>query len=245
MKNSLAIILRISSNAHNQYAKRPFGLTRGEMVKKCLKSLLISCQYDKKRIKIYVIEDFCSKEVELMIEDMLEFYNMKYGIIITNQKSNSKTMEQAITLAETVKEDIIYFAEDDYLYRIESIPYMLDAYDGAIIGTNRFAIHPSDYQDRYEKLYPSYIFQGDYCHWRSIGHSTGTLMIDKKSLLENKKYFYAFAKSLSIPYQSEDDSLNKLWNKVPLISPLPSLAAHLNEGTIPKYIKWESLLRGL
>ena len=40
----------------------------------------------------------------------------------------------------------------------------------------------------------------------------------------------------------ESESLNKIWEEVPLISPIPSLAAHLNYDTLPPFINWQKLL---
>jgi len=225
----------------NEINERPFGLTKEEIILKCLKSLLDSCKFVKNNISLDIVDDSSGGEFINKLEELIDNYTIRYTIHRLVVKNNGLSLEYCYKLAEQVKEDLIYFCEDDYFHLENAMKYMLNAYENKIVKTDCFVIHPTDYPDRYINIYPSYIFTSRYCHWRSISNTTGTFIIPTHIFKKYKEYFYMFSNPKR---QCEGDSLNNIWKEVPLISPIPSLAAHLNKNTLPKFIDWRKEING-
>jgi len=234
--HDISIVVR-TSMAINPYVKRPFNLKKEELLLKCLKSLLESCNLVKNRVKLYVVDDSGPENIRNKIRELLSLYKINSELIKIEVKSNKKSLEFSYNLLKKAKSDLLFLADDDYLYTKQAFSFILNAYDDRIIGTDQFAIYPFDEPTRYEKIYPSYIFLSKDSHWRSIGHSTGSIIIPKKLFIKNEKVFNRFVETLS-----EKGSINELWKEIPLISPIPSLVAHLNSDTIPPFVKWEKYL---
>ena len=148
-------------------------------------------------------------------------------------------MKYCFELAEKSKQDLIYFCEDDYFHLKSAMPSIFDVYDKKIIGNDNFCLHPTDYPNRYIHLEPSYIFAGKTNHWRSILSTTGTFIMPKKILKKYNKRLYEFADFNTTSTGGEEETINKIWAEIPCIAPIESIAAHLNEDTLPLYINWK------
>ena len=84
------------------------------LVKTCLISFLESTAGI--RIKYYFILDGCPDTYNELIRDL--FHDQSYSIIKTDKIGNLATFAvQADILSKQTDADIVYFAEDDYLYR--------------------------------------------------------------------------------------------------------------------------------
>jgi len=237
MRHKLKIFIRTCSNV-SRLSLRAFKFqSQEELIIECLSSLFKSCSLVKDRVIINIIDDSSPKEFRDKLRELLTKFNLNGKVIEISKGSYGGNYCFCLDLLEKSKEKLFLLTEDDYLYVENAIPYILEAYDNGIIGTDEFAIHPSDYIDRYEKIYPSFIFLGKNCHWRSIAESTGTFVITKKIFNKYKDLFYLHGQNVM-----EESSLNKIWQKVPLISPIPSLAGHLNYDTLPPFIDWEKIL---
>ncbi len=239
---SLKIIFRCCAvvNNINEINQRPFELSKEEIILKSLKSLLDSCELVTNNITIDVIDDSSGDIFLEKLENILKQFSFEYDINSISEKNNGKSLEYCYNIAENCKEDLIYFCEDDYVHINNSIKFILNAYEYKIVGTDKFAIHPTDYPDRYININKSYIFLSDDCHWRSISGTTGTFFIPTDIFKKYKEYFYKFSNP---KVQCEGYSINNVWKEVPLLSPIPSLAAHLNKNTLPKIIDWEKIIR--
>ncbi|MDE1848524.1 MAG: hypothetical protein KGH55_00630 [Nanoarchaeota archaeon] len=176
------------------------------------------------------------------MEILLNRYPIRFRINHFESLGGGGSMEVCYNLAEKSKEDLFYFLEDDYFHRQISFGSIFDAYDKKIIGTDKFAIHPTDYPDRYVHLEPSYIFLGKYNHWRSILSTTWTFIVPRKTFFEHKKLFSDFADFNKTSRGGEDKTINKIWKVFPCISPVESLAAHLHVDTLPPLVDWEKEL---
>jgi len=243
---SLKIIFRSCAvvKSLNPQITRPFGLDKETIILKCLKSLLESCAVTKNRISIDIIDDSSEDKFVKKIRCLLSDYSFKYKIHRLKFKNNGKSLEYCFRLAEKVKEDIIYFCEDDYIHLKEAISYILDAYNSKIIGTSEFGVHPTDYPKYYIDIFPAYIFISQYCHWRSIICTTGTFFITKKLFQKFKHYLYALADFNKKDLGGEEKTINKIWKEVPCIAPIESLAAHLdNNASLPPFVNWKKVLK--
>lgn len=218
---------------------RPFGLKKREIVLKCLISLLESCLPVKNRVSVEIIDDSSGDQFISEVNTILNRYPFGSKVHENNFSNNGMSLEYSYGVAEKAKEDIIYFCEDDYLHLKETIPYCLDSYDDKIIGHSEFGIFPTDYPDWYHELFPSYIFISKHIHWRSVDKTTGTFIITKNLFKENKKFCFDLADYNKTGRGGEHKTINKMWNTVPCIAPIPSLTAHLNDHTLPPLIDWK------
>ncbi len=233
MSKTVCIAVRTSMNVHNMYVKRPFNLTRKEMIFKCLKSLCKSCEIVKNSVFLNLVDNGSPDEVVEELEKIIKIHGLRYKIHKIKVPNSRLSAQYTYELLKKAREDIVFLADDDYLYTPQAISYVLNAFDDKIIGTGDFAINPFDDPDRYEKIYPSFIFVSKDCHWRSVGHATGSFFMPIHLFKKNWKFIEQFIKTLS-----EKDSISFMWKNIPLISPIPSLVAHLNEGSIPYFVDW-------
>ena len=220
-----------------------FKVSKEEIILKSLKSILESSKGFEQRIYLDIVDDSSPSEFIKRIANLTKRYKINHKIHKINVKNNGKSMKYCFDLAGDSKYDLIYFCEDDYFHLKSAIPSIFDAYDKKIIGNNNFCLHPTDYPDRYIQLEPAYIFAGKYNHWRSILSTTGTFIMPRKMLKKYKKILYEFAEFNIGSTGGEEKTINKIWEKVPCIAPIESLAAHLNEDTLPKYIDWEKEIK--
>jgi len=190
---------------------RPFKLSKEEIILKCLKSILNSTKGYENRIFLDIVDDSSSEEFREKIKKTLKPTKIKYSFHTIQEKSNGKSLIYCYNLAEKSKQDIIYFCEDDYFHLEKSIPAIFDAYDTKLIGNSKFAIHPTDYLDRYIHLEPSFLFLGKYNHWRSILHTTGTFILPKDIFKKYKQHCYNFAKFNITSTGGEHKTINLIW----------------------------------
>lgn len=93
-----------------------------ELVKTCLLSFLHSASGIK--IKYHFILDGCPENYDKLIEEL--FHDQVFTTIKTNQIGNLATFSlQVDILSKQEDADIVYFAEDDYLYKPEQFKKML------------------------------------------------------------------------------------------------------------------------
>jgi len=238
---SMNIIFRTCANVKktSKGGDRPFGLSKEKIILKSLKSLLESSKGFEKRLFFNIVDDSSPEEFRKKINSLMNKYPFFWRLHKISVKSNGKSMKYCYDLADKIREDLVYFCEDDYFHLKSAIPSIFDAYDRKIIGNRKFCIHPTDYPDRYIHLEPSYIFAGKNNHWRSVFSTTGTFIIPKTFFNKYKETFYEFSDFNITSTGGENITLSKIWKEVPLIAPIESFAAHLNEDTLPLYVDWK------
>lgn len=241
---SLHIILRTCAvvKTLSKTSDRPFGLDKQTMILKSLKSLLQSASlYKSGKMAIEMVDDSSGDVFISKMQKILSSFKIPHKINKINVRSNAQSLRTCYDIASNSKADVIYFVEDDYMHLPLEISAVMAAYDNKILGHGQFCVHPTDYPDRYVKLYPSYIFTSPHCHWRSIASTTGTFYITAQLFKKHKEKFYGFADFNAKKIGGgEDATLNRIFETDPCISPIPSLAAHLNDDTLPPIVDWKS-----
>ncbi len=177
------------------------------------------------------------------IKELLKKYpQIKTDFISLTETGNGKSLNANYHFARAHCKDLVYFCEDDYLHAPNAINEMLKTY---LIGKSKvvdgkMVIHPCDYPDRYIQLYPSYIFPGSDRHWRSIKHTTGTILMPVSVLLEYWDNYMKLTEYGINREVSEENTINLVYNDILCISPLPSLAVHLQfKETLSYFIDWQ------
>jgi hypothetical protein len=120
--------------------------------------------------------------------------------------------------------DLIYFVEDDYIHKTESLAEMLFAYEKfSSIFQNEIFILSTDYPYLYKNMNNSSILIGENTHWRTVKESLLTFMTSKKMIEKHFEKLIDMATSKSNPFEK---NLHEIYEKERCFSPIPSLSIH-------------------
>ena len=250
---SLNIIIKTCTSVQlvSQNKKRIFEKEKSEYTFRTIKSLFKSSNELKKMfkdIKIkFTILDIGSTQSDL--DKMLsiansEGHNVKTELISVekdNEISKLKTIDRnnpkiqnnmastMLTIKESFNyakkcEDLIYFVEDDYLHKLDSLTEMVMTFEkfSSIFNEDVFLI-PTDYPYLYKKAENSIILIGDKYHWRSVDESLLTFMTSKKIV---EKYFDQLMDMSINESEPFEKNLHEIYKKQKCFSPMPSLSMH-------------------
>jgi len=242
-------------SVHN--AKRPFGLSKQEVIKVSFYSLYESLRGEN--FTFTIIGDNLSK-------DLLDFFNNFKDLEIINLKlgSAANSLKYQLSLVSDIpEEDWVYLCEDDYLHTPYSFKYISEFvlnketytktsrkkknYMNYLIGNLSklpLVIYPPDYPDRYQPPWKrlSFVFLSKYCHWRQITNTTHSFLIQSRDLKKFKKIIDRSALGPSDSVLSE-----RLYGriffkkKVLCVSPIRGLSTHLTEGVMTPFVDWENI----
>ena len=248
---SLDIIIKTctSVNLVTQNKKRIFEKEKSEYTFRSIYSIINSlkfCEINLKqvKIKVYIIDHNSKKEDLEKINNNLKKTNIEFEIINLdlskfdkintlnknnptiekNMKSTMASIRASFDLAKRNSNDLIYFVEDDYIHKKESIYEMISAYEKISSEQNReLFICPVDYPYLYKKLDNSQILIGNKYHWRTVNESLLTFLTSK-SLIE--KYWSDLVFMSENEHAPFETPLHDIYEKEVCISPIPSLAMH-------------------
>jgi len=248
---SLDIIIKTctSVNLVTQNKKRIFEKDKSEYtfrtINSIIKSLKFSENYLKKvKIKIYIIDHNSKKEdlekiksklnknnidFEILNLDIDKFYKIKTlnkdnPTIEKNMKSTMASIRASFNLAKENSDDLIYFVEDDYIHKKESIFEMVSAYEKISSEQNKeLFICPVDYPYLYQKYDNSQILIGNKYHWRTVNESLLTFLTSKSLVKKYWDNLMLMSENEHVPFETP---LHSIYEKEICISPIPSLAMH-------------------
>lgn len=246
---ALDIIIRTcaSVNMLTQNKKRLFQQEKIEYTLRTIKSLLNSAS-DSKLINLNInfkVIDHNSttknlkeidnifkkfdKEYLLINLDISKFKNTinktnQMGKEVTlNQMSNMANIRQSLLEAKK-SEDLIYFVEDDYIHKKDSLSEMIFTYERiASQINNEIIICPTDYPYLYAKAEVTQNFLGDKFHWRKINETLCTFLTSKQII---EKYWDKYISMCEIEHAPFEKPMHEIYEKELCISPIPSLALH-------------------
>ena len=248
---SLDIIIKTctSINLVTQNKKRIFEKNKSDYTFRTINSLINSLNFSKNflkdiDIKIYIIDDNSKKEDLEKICKMIAKINIKFEIInldlekfkqikVLNknnpaiEKNMRATMASILTSFNIAKEksnDLVYFVEDDYIHKKETIIEMISTYEKIATELDReLFLCPVDYPYLYKKLDNSNILIGNNYHWRTINESLLTFLTSKDLINKYWNELLLMAENEHSPFETP---LHKIYEKELCLSPIPSLAMH-------------------
>ena len=246
---ALDIIIRTcaSVNMLTQNKSRLFEKEKIEYTTRTIRSLLNSSKDpDLKQLKITfkVIDHNSTNENLAAIEKVFTEFSEEYSLINldvskfihkiekTNQRGESVTDNQISNMAnihqsllEAKKcEDLIYFVEDDYIHKKESLKEMIFTYERlASQINNEIIICPTDYPYLYAKSEMTQNFLGQNYHWRKVNETLCTFLTSKKMI---EKYWDKYESMCNKEHAPFEKPLHDIYEKELCISPIPSLALH-------------------
>ena len=248
---SLDIIIKTctSINLVTQNKKRIFEKNKSDYTFRTINSLINSLNFSKNflkdiDIKIYIIDDNSKKEDLEKICKMIAKINIKFEIInldlekfkqikVLNknnpniEKNMRATMASILTSFNIAKEksnDLVYFVEDDYIHKKETIIEMVSTYEKIATELDReLFLCPVDYPYLYKKLDNSNILIGNNYHWRTVNESLLTFLTSKDLINKYWNELLLMAENEHSPFETP---LHKIYEKELCLSPIPSLAMH-------------------
>ena len=247
---ALDIIVRTcaSVNMLTQNKTRLFEEQKIEYTLRTIRSLLHSANFDlqlkKLKINFKVIDHNSSEENLKKIDDVFKKFNTDYKIInldvskfkdqidktnqrgetvTSNQMSNMANIHQSLLEAKK-SEDLIYFVEDDYLHKRNSIKEMIFTYERISSQINsEIIICPADYPYLYAKTEATLNFLGHKSHWRKVGETLCTFLTSKQII---EKYWDKYVSMCQREHAPFEKPMHEIYEKELCISPIPSLAVH-------------------
>lgn len=235
MKRRLDLILRTCSKRNAHPIQRTAADSKLEIIRRCLLSLVRSAELsrgvtDAPELRLFVVDD-ASDPVDLrVLREVVERSGIANEWLSVEGSGNGDSLATCYRLARARCDDLIYFVEDDYLHERECIGAMLRSRElfSRVVGDD-LVLHPLDNMDRYQPghVYPSIVALGDDRHWRSVLHTTGTILVSRGVLERFWHRFEAFTKLDKLPGHYEDGTINQIYREIPCLAPIGTLAYHL------------------
>ena len=248
---SLDIIIKTCTtvNLVTQNKKRVFEKDKSEYTFRTINSLINSLKFGKEflkniNIKIYIIDHNSKKEDLKKIRDIIKTIDIKFEVINldlekfkqiktlnknnpaieNNMKATMASILSSFNIAKDKSDDLVYFVEDDYIHKKESIVEIISAYEKIASEQNReLFLCPVDYPFLYKKLDNTNILIGNKYHWRTVNESLLTFLTSKDLI---KKYYNELILMAEYEHSPFEKQLHKIYEKELCLSPIPSLAMH-------------------
>jgi len=247
---ALDVIIRTcaSVNMLTQNKSRLFEKEKIEYTIRTIRSLLKSSKdYDLEQLKInFIVIDHNSTSENLeAIDTIFKEFGKKYSLInldvskfvkkiekinqrdkkvTDNQISNMANIHQSLLEAKKC-EDLIYFVEDDYIHKEESLKEMIFTYERLASQINSEVILcPADYPYLYAKSEMTQNFLGQNYHWRKVNETLCTFLTSKKMIEKHWDKYVSMCQKEHAPFEKP---LHDIYKKELCLSPIPSLALHL------------------
>jgi hypothetical protein len=267
---SLDIIIKTctSVNLVTQNKKRVFEKEKSEYTFRTIKSLLNSIKFNNEifktiDLKLTIIDHSSNKKDLELINNYLNKSLIKYEIInldineftfIKTINKNNPTIEENMraTMASILKSfkiikensaDLVYFVEDDYIHKKDSLCEMIFAYEKFSSETKQeLFLCPADYPYLYKSPENTNILIGNNYHWRIVKESLLTFMTSKKMIDKHWDHLKEMCINEHSPFETP---LHKIYEEEICLSPIPSLVMHCTNvnsvfGLSPN-INWKKL----
>jgi hypothetical protein len=234
------VVNSLHGSLDGSFNPRPLNLSKKDVIKICLQSLVDCLKTIDEQYEVHVIGDRVTDDTWNFINKKL---NPKTSFNSQEALRDSGSLLKCSELAmKFIDEDFIYFVEDDYLHNKETFWQKLkDFKNFANENLNApWFIHPTDYPDQYNRLLKRcLIFQTPSGYWREVANTTHTFMCYKKFYKLFVDHFRECHKE-----DGNDGALSEIFQKNALcFSPLPGIATHLHNGTYSNYVDWFKILK--
>jgi len=249
---NLTVIFRSCTkiNMLTQNKKRLFSEKKSEYTFRSLNSIINSLKNAKLNLpniefKIIIIDHESSKDDLTQINNILnksefsntviklninEFINninklnQKNEKVSYNQISNMSNIHKSLLIAKEQCDDLIYFVEDDYLHKNQTIEEMILTYErlSSQIG-KELILCPADYPFLYTNINSTNIFLGARNHWRRVDETLCTFLTSKNII---DKYWDKLVSMCQLEHYPFEKPLHDIYKIEYCLSPIPSLAFH-------------------
>ena len=173
--------------------------------------------------------------------DLLQEYN--FNIDKINVRSNGQSLEASLGYAVGLyKSELLYFAEDDYVYTNRAYQTLIDGYSIHTKKPNEISfISGYDHPDRLTRTDDldhgrTFVYCGEVCHWRTAESTTCTWTMTQDDFLD-------FGYKLAIEYGLNDRGMFRaaLGMGKRLITPMPGFSTHCHLPFLSPVVDWEKI----
>ena len=169
---------------------------------------------------------FESKIINLELDKFkskINSINEQQKKVTDNQKSNMSNIYQSLILARE-SDDLVYFVEDDYIHKDNSIEEMLYTYEKlSTLFNQELFLCPIDYPYNYINPEKTNILIGNKFHWRRIDQTLCTFLTSKYMI---DKYYNNLISMCELEHYPFEKPLHEIFKKEYCFSPIPTLAVH-------------------
>ena len=230
-------------------ARRCFELPKRELVRGCLASLIASANAANLNcpdtdITLTILDNLSSDEGLSIIKAELAKakFSTELGSPGLEFLNNGESMRQNYGYGRKHGRDVIYFVEDDYLHDRSAITEIIRAYSklSGAYGKD-VVLFPADNPEEYRHVNPSQILLGSERHWRRSWMTTFTCVTTKAIMDTHWGKYNGLGEYGVNPNVSEHNTINLIYREVPCLTPIPSLAVHMQMFEhIPPYVDWRN-----
>jgi predicted SAM-dependent methyltransferase len=235
--------LNMSTNV--RYCNAP----KSEIMRRCTRSLVESINYAKElfidsNFELVVYDDHSDESAITELKNNLNIATFKTQLISLDTYGIMPSILKCYEHGRDYGKEIVYFAQDDYLYDTSAIYSMImTMLDTSNKLNNYTCIYP--YDDPYKYIpentaVQSHIIQCQKRHWRTQVMTASCFMTHHKIIKDNWDLFEAMGKH-AVTSDMEDKTINQLFRSrgYYLFTPIPSLALHMQYDTEKDpYIDW-------
>lgn len=227
----------LNMNTHKRYANA----SKGEIMRRCTRSLVESMNYAKElfldsEFELVVFDDHSDDWAVNELKKNLNIATFKTQFIPLDTYGIMPSILRCYEHGRDYGKEIVYFAQDDYLYDTSAIYDMvLTLMDTSRNIGNYTSVYPFNDPYRYipvNTAVTSHIIRSRKKHWRTQNASASCFMTHHQVIKDNWDVFDAMGRH-EVTNKMEDNTINKLWQQrgYYLFVPIPSLALHMQYDT--------------
>lgn len=229
----------IENKPHERFVKQP----KAEVTRRCVSSLVDSINYAKSKLpdadfKLVVLDDHSDSTTIKKLNSILGTANFYTKLVNLETRGIMPSILQCYQYGYQNGKELVYFAQDDYLYHKNAILDMIEAFYTFSNNLQQpVCIYPFDDPLRYSVeniALPCRIVRLKDRHWRTQVMTASCFMIQHEILKENWDLFFLLGNTQLSDRQEvnnklEDRSINQLFisRGYTLFVPIPSLAYHM------------------
>lgn len=244
---NLLVILQSHSKGDSQHYlkfhdnKRYCNAPKSEIQRRCTRSLVESMNYAKElfldsEFELVVYDDHSDSSAVQELKNNLNIATFKTQFIELDTHGIMPSILKCYEHGRDFGKEIVYFAQDDYLYDTTAIyDMMMTLVDTSNKLNNFTCIYPYDDPYKYtpeNTVVQSHIIQCQGRHWRTQIMTASCFMTHHKIIKDNWDLFEAMGKH-PVTTDMEDKTINQLFRSrgYYLFTPIPSLALHMQYDT--------------
>jgi hypothetical protein len=237
----IAVVYRIYPKVAKPALGLPFSDDKLRLSEICLRSFKESL--GGLRVKLWVLLDGCPKEY---VDLFRRYFDAQDLVLIPlDQAGNRATFAKQIEILLGQKEsDLVYFAEDDYLYLPNQFPHMVEFLR---VHKDVDFVSPYDHLDCYTleiHRHPKWVRVHAGHHWRTAASTCLTFLTRKHTLRRKQEIFRSYCR------RNHDCSLWLSLTKCSLFNPFQVLRFGYQEPLLAKIVakawfyNWPQILFG-
>jgi predicted SAM-dependent methyltransferase len=227
----------LGMNQNERFVKQP----KSEVTRRCTRSLVEAMNYAKElyldsTFELVVFDDHSDESTVNEIKNNLNIATFKTQFIALDTYGIMPSILRCYEHGRDYGKEIVYFAQDDYLYDTTAIYDMIQTmmFTSHALG-NFTCIYP--YDDPYKYIpentaVQSHIIRRQGRHWRTLPMTASCFMVHHQVIKDNWDVFEAMGKH-PVDSKMEDNTINQLFRTrgYYLFVPIPSLALHMQYDT--------------